>query len=181
MASATAAECAAKQPLLAAIKVPAESLTTTPEKPEFVPCSQLEKDGWDIDFLKPFISASEFVAIQETQIGVPCLDDRLVWPFDRRGLYTVKSGYHCVHAKREQRVNFGSSSSVTVPGKLWKAIWNLNTPRSFVFSCGRRFITRWQRWRAFLGGWWRHLLCVLFAKSTRRPLNIYFCSARGLR
>ncbi|KAM2673196.1 hypothetical protein EV2_014512 [Malus domestica] len=87
-----------------------------------------EKDGWDIDFLKPFISASEFVAIQETQIGDPCLDDRLVWPFDRCGLYTVKSGYHCVHAKREQRVNFGSSSSVTVPGKLWKAIWNLNTP-----------------------------------------------------
>ncbi|KAM0981545.1 hypothetical protein ACFX1S_014760 [Malus domestica] len=71
--------------------------------------------GWDIDFLKPFISAMEYDAIVDTQIGDPSLRDKLIWPYDRRGIYTVKSGYHCVHAKPAQRVNLGLSSSLSIP------------------------------------------------------------------
>ncbi|CAN6678460.1 unnamed protein product [Malus baccata var. baccata] len=84
--------------------------------------------GWDIEFLKPFISAREYDAIVDIQIGDPNLWDRLIWPYDRRGMYTVKLGYHCVHAKTAHRVNLGSSSSWSVPNNLWNVLWKLHTP-----------------------------------------------------
>lgn len=49
---------------------------------------------WDIDFLKPFMVEKEFDAILETHIGEPSLRDRLVWPFEKRGMFSVKSKYH---------------------------------------------------------------------------------------
>ncbi|KAM1672854.1 hypothetical protein ACFXTN_037707 [Malus domestica] len=49
---------------------------------------------WDLDFLKPFLADSEVEAILDLQTGDPMLNDRLVWPFDKRGSYSVKSDYY---------------------------------------------------------------------------------------
>ena len=53
-----------------------------------------ENGSWDIDFLKPFVMEDELKAIYETYSGDPRLKDRLVWPFVKKGIYSVKSGYH---------------------------------------------------------------------------------------
>lgn len=85
-------------------------------------------EDWDIDFLKPFISTVEYDAILETQLGDPSMQDRLVWPFDKHGVYSVKSGYHRAHEQVIPRVNPGSSSSLSIPGSIWNAVWKLHTP-----------------------------------------------------
>lgn len=53
--------------------------------------------NWDIDTLKPFISEEDFDVILDTCIGDLLMEDRLVWPGNRNGLYTVHSGYHRKH------------------------------------------------------------------------------------
>lgn len=83
---------------------------------------------WDIDFLKPFISTVEYDAILETELGDPSIWDRLVWPLDKRGVYSVKSGYHRAYERVIPRVNPGSSSSLSIPGSIWKVVWKLHTP-----------------------------------------------------
>lgn len=79
-------------------------------------------EEWDIDFLKPFISTLEYDAILETQLGDLCMWDRLVWPLDKRGVYSVKSGYHCAYKRVIPRVNLGSSSSLSILGSIWKVV-----------------------------------------------------------
>lgn len=53
-----------------------------------------DKGVWDIDFLKPFVEEGEFDAILKTHIEDPTSRDRLVWPFEKKRTYSVKSGYH---------------------------------------------------------------------------------------
>lgn len=55
--------------------------------------------SWDIDFLMAFLSTEEIIAISDTVIGDTFKRDRLVWPFDKRGRYTVKSRYHWAHLR----------------------------------------------------------------------------------
>ncbi|CAN6676537.1 unnamed protein product [Malus baccata var. baccata] len=84
--------------------------------------------GWDIDFLKPFLELEEFDAILETHVGEPTFRDRLVWPFEKRGMYSVKSGYHWAHHRLLPHLTSNSHSSASVPGALWKCIWQLEAP-----------------------------------------------------
>ncbi|KAB2621851.1 ribonuclease H protein [Pyrus ussuriensis x Pyrus communis] len=58
-----------------------------------------ENGGWDIDFLKPFVVEEELNAISETHTGDSMLKDRLVWPFEKKGIYLVKFGYHWAMAR----------------------------------------------------------------------------------
>lgn len=86
-------------------------------------------DEWDIDFLKPFILSAEYEAILATHLGDPKLRDRLIWPFDKRGIYFVKLGYHWVHSRGIPQTNSRSSSSLTILVTLWKLVWQLKTPQ----------------------------------------------------
>lgn len=50
---------------------------------------------WDANELTKLSRGGvELNAILDTVIGDPANRDRLVWPFDKRGRFTVKSGYH---------------------------------------------------------------------------------------
>lgn len=62
-------------------------------------------EEWDIEFLRPFILVVECDAILDTYIGDHMLRDRLVWPLDKRWIYSVKSGYHWAHLWAFPRVN----------------------------------------------------------------------------
>ncbi|KAM1294906.1 hypothetical protein ACFX1Q_015702 [Malus domestica] len=96
---------------------------------------------WDLDFLQPFISPEDFSAILDTCIGDPLLEDRLVWPGTRNGIYTVKSGYHWKKACSMPFTGRGTSSSYLIHSKVWKAIWKLATPpkiRNFMWRALHR-------------------------------------------
>ncbi|KAM3002069.1 hypothetical protein FF2_038272 [Malus domestica] len=62
-----------------------------------------ENGSWEIDFLKPFLMEEELKAIYETHSGDPLLKDRLVWPFVKNGIYSVKSGYHWAMTRTRQQ------------------------------------------------------------------------------
>ncbi|KAM1077774.1 hypothetical protein ACFX15_024423 [Malus domestica] len=96
---------------------------------------------WDLDFLQPFISPEDFSAILDTCIGDPLLEDRLVWPGTRNGIYIVKSGYHWKKACSMPFTGRGTSSSYSIHSKVWKAIWKLATPpkiRNFMWRALHR-------------------------------------------
>lgn len=88
----------------------------------------LDNGEWDIDFLKPFMAEAEFEAILEMHIGDPTLRDRLVWPYEKRGTYLVKSGYHWALTRNQSQRSLNSHTSATILGALWKIVWNLEVP-----------------------------------------------------
>ncbi|KAM1162180.1 hypothetical protein ACFX1Q_001992 [Malus domestica] len=49
---------------------------------------------WNNDFLEGVISREHMRAIRDLNIGDVSKSDQLVWPYDERGSFTVKSGYH---------------------------------------------------------------------------------------
>lgn len=54
---------------------------------------------WDIDFLRAFLSVEEQNEILDTFVKDISKRDRLVWPFNKRVRYTVKSRYHWAHLR----------------------------------------------------------------------------------
>ncbi|XP_068319568.1 uncharacterized protein [Pyrus communis] len=50
--------------------------------------------NWDIDAIKPLISVEDCDAIQDTCIGDILRDDRIVWPANRNGKYSVEFVEH---------------------------------------------------------------------------------------
>ncbi|CAN6555765.1 unnamed protein product [Malus baccata var. baccata] len=95
-----------------------------------------ESGDWDLDFLKPFLADSEVEAILDLHIGDPTLKDILVWPYEKRGSYSVKSGYYwCINRTIDRRLQ--SSRAVSIPSTLWKSVWKLKVPpkiRTFMWK-----------------------------------------------
>ncbi|KAM0982143.1 hypothetical protein ACFX2A_015403 [Malus domestica] len=52
---------------------------------------------WELEFIRPFITDHEYLAIKDTHIGDLRSMDTLVWSLVKNGLYTVQSGYHWQH------------------------------------------------------------------------------------
>ncbi|KAM0959187.1 hypothetical protein ACFX15_023784 [Malus domestica] len=93
--------------------------------------------SWDIDFMLGFISQEEMVAIRDIEIWDLSESDKLVWPYDKRGRFTVKSGYHCEHSRATNLAGLPISHGSYVSLHVWKTIWKLNTPpklRHFVWK-----------------------------------------------
>lgn len=77
---------------------------------------------WDIEFLKPFVSDKEYEAILETYIGDPLFLDRLMWPFDKKGIFSVKSRYHWAYSRKLAHWNLRFSSSASIPSSFWNMV-----------------------------------------------------------
>ncbi|CAN6713710.1 unnamed protein product [Malus baccata var. baccata] len=72
-----------------------------------------DNGSWEIDFLKPFLVEEEIKAIYETHSGDPISKDRLVWPFVKNGIYSVKSGYHWAMTRNiQQRIGIPHRSAL---------------------------------------------------------------------
>ncbi|CAN6554430.1 unnamed protein product [Malus baccata var. baccata] len=83
---------------------------------------------WEVDFLKPFVVDDEIKAILEIPLGDPTLKDRLVWPFEKKGAYSVKSGYHWALSRTHVHRNLHPHRSDMIPTQLWKCMWSLKVP-----------------------------------------------------
>ncbi|CAN6571026.1 unnamed protein product [Malus baccata var. baccata] len=87
-----------------------------------------ESGDWEVDFLKPFVVEDEIKAILEIPLGDPTLKDRLVWPFKKKGAYSVKSGYYWALSRTHIHRNVNPHRSDMIPAQLWKCMWSLEVP-----------------------------------------------------
>ncbi|KAM1209964.1 hypothetical protein ACFX2J_015428 [Malus domestica] len=87
--------------------------------------------SWGIEFLRPFISDEEITAIQDTHLGNFSTCDRLIWPLEKGGCYSVRSGYHWLHSRR-----LGVGASTSSDALFWKGVWKIDAPpkiRNFIW------------------------------------------------
>ncbi|KAM1605749.1 hypothetical protein PS2_026450 [Malus domestica] len=108
---------------------------------------------WDLDFLKPFLAESEVEAILDLHTGDPTLKDRLVWPYDKKGSYSVKSGYYW-SLNRNIDHSQQSIRLVSIPSTLWKTVWKLKV----IWFGGmlnlrplRQHVSSWANWLVQMG------------------------------
>nr|XP_017188741.2 uncharacterized protein LOC108173698 [Malus domestica] len=140
-----------------------------------------ENRMWDIDFLKPFLERSEFDVILKTHIGDPLLRDRLVWPLDKKRVYSVKFGYKWVVGRNLPHGGINIGSSVTIPAHLWKCVWKLEASpkiRCFLWKTFQEAVATMAnlfRRRSSPSRYAR------FVRIRMKELYIYFCNARGWR
>lgn len=64
---------------------------------------------WDLQPISSCVSQLKMDQIKEVQIGDSSCDDRFIWPFEKKGTYSVKSGYHWLHS-REVPIRHSRSS-----------------------------------------------------------------------
>lgn len=89
---------------------------------------------WDVDFLKPFLEQPELETILDLHIGDSSRSDRLIWPFEKNGKFSIKSGYHWAI---DRYISPPNSSLSLIPTCFWKLVWSLKTPpkiRSFLWK-----------------------------------------------
>lgn len=85
----------------------------------------IESRTWDLNSLQSFISVEDLNVIRDTYIGDSMCEDRPIWPVTKNWLYSVKIGYHWEHARINPPVTQYPYSSLAIPSRLWKLIWNL--------------------------------------------------------
>lgn len=54
---------------------------------------------WDPTPIRPFLTNEQVKAIEELPLGSRSGRDKLVWPWEKTGRYSVRSGYHFTHNK----------------------------------------------------------------------------------
>ena len=57
---------------------------------------------WDIELLKDLFSEQDAWAIAGIPLSNTTREDVLIWHFERRGMYTVRSGYHVARSMARQ-------------------------------------------------------------------------------
>ncbi|XP_024156347.1 uncharacterized protein LOC112164377 [Rosa chinensis] len=99
---------------------------------------------WAVPFLHEIFSPTEVDVIASIPLSVRTPDDKRVWHWDKRGVYSVKSGYHA-YRLTENVSNLASSSrsSGRAADLHWKVLWKARVPpkvRSFIWRMHREII-----------------------------------------
>lgn len=81
--------------------------------------------NWRIKHIVPFLHEKEAKIIRAIPLCNLHENDRLIWPLDKHGCYTVKSGYHYIMENR--RTNMASTSK-SIDKCLWNLCWKRKTP-----------------------------------------------------
>ncbi|KAL6134961.1 hypothetical protein ACLB2K_067189 [Fragaria x ananassa] len=72
--------------------------------------------------------------ITSLPIGDCNAQDRLIWPHNKAGVYTVKSGYHWVQGMSVSSGPSSVTSSHSIDKRIWKSIWAIkNLPKIRLF------------------------------------------------
>ncbi|GKE72595.1 F-box domain containing protein, partial [Tanacetum coccineum] len=85
----------------------------------------IEDGEWNVRLLREHISATEAEMVLQIPISRTSSTDKLVWNFDPKGQYIVKSGYKHAIALKNTRDVIGESST-NPSSKFWKVIWSIN-------------------------------------------------------
>ena len=76
---------------------------------------------WDIEMVEEIFSKRDAQEIDNIPLNNQCHQDTLIWHYDKRGRYTVKSGYHIARKLSMQVLNEQRDEG-------WNIIWDLDIP-----------------------------------------------------
>ncbi|KAH0992419.1 hypothetical protein GBA52_003902 [Prunus armeniaca] len=82
-----------------------------------------DSKSWNLTPIQASITDEEKLAIQLIPIGNGKEEDRLVWPGEKNGRFSVRSGYHCIHALQVETTTRKASTSSRIDPLVWKNIW----------------------------------------------------------
>ena len=108
-----------------------------------------ESNEWMMPMLRELFTVEEAELIASIPLSRRRYDDRLVWHYERRGEYKVKSGYHLLRTTvgiAGQGAASGSGGHVA--GRYWSKVWNATIPpkvRTFIWRLCRNILpTRYE-------------------------------------
>ncbi|KAM5560293.1 hypothetical protein ABKV19_021457 [Rosa sericea] len=85
---------------------------------------------WVVDVLSELFTEMEVTKIAAIPLSIRPAEDRMVWHYDGKGVYNVRSGYHVmVNSLRSHA--WASTSSLIAGGQLrsyWNKLWQANVP-----------------------------------------------------
>lgn len=82
-----------------------------------------ENDHWNDELIRGRFLSIDVDDILNIPLGSDWSKDEIIWALDNKGIFSVKSAYHCtsnIAAMKE-----GSSSDGSISKKLWKNMWSL--------------------------------------------------------
>ncbi|OMO94054.1 reverse transcriptase [Corchorus capsularis] len=83
---------------------------------------------WELDQIQHWLTEEEQSAIKDIPVHEGEEPDILIWPKDKSGKFTVKSGYvTCKNVVAVGNINRASSSHL-VDKRVWKEIWKIKAP-----------------------------------------------------
>lgn len=88
----------------------------------------LPSGGWNIPLIQNSFNEIEAELITGIPLGNTNNQDQWRWFFDKKGRYTVKSGYKLAMEVERSMSNKGGNSSNKSNNKFWKVIWGLQIP-----------------------------------------------------
>lgn len=80
---------------------------------------------WDLLPIIDHLSDNEQVAISSIPLSAEWENDKLVWPYEKSGNFTVRSGYHKLHDMRIKPSIQHPHWSHSVNPAIWKLIWSI--------------------------------------------------------
>ncbi|GJZ32468.1 nucleotide-binding alpha-beta plait domain-containing protein [Tanacetum coccineum] len=95
-----------------------------------------QNGAWNTRMLQKYVSVREAEIISGIPISQTGCPDELVWHFDAKGQYTVKSGYkQALLLKRSHQTASKADTSSKPPQQFWKTLWNIRTqPKIKLFA-----------------------------------------------
>lgn len=87
----------------------------------------LDTKKWKRDLIASWFNQFEASQITKIQLSFRLPDDRIIWHWEKDGIYSVKSAYHLLIEENMRQV---PSSSSLLNSKLWKAIWKAPVPNN---------------------------------------------------
>lgn len=79
---------------------------------------------WNLSSICDAISDRDLEIFLTLPLGDGSESDRVIWPLNRNGDYSVKSGYHLIHSGDSSNVHLRPSSLHAPTNVLRKVIWN---------------------------------------------------------
>ena len=82
---------------------------------------------WNINPIIPFITEKDAKAITSIPLCNRLDEDRIVWPLERNGCFSVRSTYRYVFKGSRAHLDRATTSRFVTP-ELWKKCWKIKTP-----------------------------------------------------
>ncbi|CAL8095625.1 unnamed protein product [Prunus armeniaca] len=87
-----------------------------------------DSKSWNLTPIQDSITDEEKLVVQLIPIGNGREEDRLVWPGEKNSRFSVRSGYHYIHALQVEVAARKASTSSRIDPLVWKNIWKAEVP-----------------------------------------------------